>query len=175
MPSDINRAIREKVGDIVKQIPLTQGKFALVDDEDFSRLNQHKWCVAKSGRNGFRAVRGIRKDKRNVTAYMHRVIMDAPKHLDVDHINHNPLDNRKCNLRTCTKSQNQHNQQLRKSGSSQFKGVVWDKCKNKWAAIIKLKTKQISIGRFNSEIEAAKAYDEKAKELFGEFACLNFK
>ena len=159
----------------MKKIPLTQGKFAIVDDGDFEELSKHKWCIMKSGRNAFRAVRGIWKNERRITVYMHRVVMNAPKNLDVDHINHNPLDNRKCNLRVCTKSQNQHNQQLHKDGSSRFKGVSINRQVNKWAAAIKFKSKSISIGLFGSEVEAAKAYDEKAKELFGEYAYVNFK
>lgn len=105
---------------------------------------------------------------------MHREIMDVPKHLVCDHINHNGLDNRKNNLRTCTRQQNTHNQKPRKKGTSKYKGVDWNKRQKKWRARIYYRGKCHYLGYFNNEIDAALTYDKKAKELFGEFACLNF-
>ena len=160
-------------------IPLTQDKFAIVDAEDYERLNKYKWCISKTSNTNY-ALRRIRgkmvKGKRgkHKTILMHRFILNAPGHLVVDHINHNGLDNRKKNLRLCTQAQNLYNTLPRLNCTSQFKGVYWDKCRNLFAARLKHKGKRYFIGRFKNEIDAAKAYDKKARELFGEFAYLNF-
>lgn len=160
----------------MKTIPLTQNKHALVDDEDFERVNQYRWC-AHHYYYGWRAVRSIRKSNGKQTSqYMHRFIMDTPKELQTDHENHNGLDNQKHNLRNCTQSQNNMNRKIQQQRKtiSRFKGVVWHKRTKKWEARIGLNGKLIHIGYHTNEIEAAKAYDEKAKELFAEFAYLNF-
>ncbi len=153
----------------MKKIPLTQGKCALVDDEDYEELSKHKWCATKTA-CGFVAVR----EKAGKRILMHRQIMSAPKSLDVDHKNHNTLDNRKENLRICSPSQNLANQRLRTGGTSKYKGVCWHKANKKWAACVRFKWENIHLGLFNDEIKAAQAYDRKAVELFGEFAWLNF-
>lgn len=158
----------------MKQISLTQGKYALVDDEDFERLNQHKWQVCKKG-YCFYAQRSIQKSNGGwTTSPMHRQVMSAPPDMQVDHHNHNGLDNRKANLRLCTRSQQQHNQLSHKNTSSKYKGVCWYKLYKKWLASIRYMYKSYHLGYFYNEVEAAKAYDAKAKEIFGEFACLNF-
>ena len=92
--------------------------------------------------------------------------------MEIDHINGNGLDYRKCNLRVCTHQQNLQNQRIQK-GVSKFKGVCWHKASQKWMAKIKHNYKTIYLGVFNNEIDAAKSYNKKAKELFGEFARLN--
>ena len=104
---------------------------------------------------------------------MHREIMHAPKGMVVDHIDGNSLNNRRSNLRLCTVSQN-HQNRRRTYGSSKYKGAWWDKRRNKWVAAITFKGKYIYLGFFDNEIDAGKAYDRKAAELFGEFAYLNF-
>jgi len=104
---------------------------------------------------------------------MHRMIMHAPKHLCCDHIDHNGLNNRKSNLRLCTNAQNTHNQRIRPNGTSKYKGVSWHRPNNKWVARIAFKRKRMHIGIFDNQMEAAMAYDDKAIELFGEFACVN--
>ena len=159
------------IGDkTMKQIPLTQGQIALIDDEDFARISKHKWCASRTRYNTFQAVRG----KLGKTILMHRQIMKAPIGLVVDHINHNQLDNRRVNLRLATISQNCMNQRPQKKLlSSCFKGVYRHKIYKTWTAYITKDGKRIYIGAFGSEIEAAKAYDKAAKELFGEFAHLN--
>ena len=103
---------------------------------------------------------------------MHRLIMDAQERQEIDHADGNGLNNQKDNLRFCTHSQNHMNRKPTK-GSSKYKGVSWHKAAKKWNARITLNKKTVSIGYFDSEIIAAKAYDEKAIELFGEFAKLN--
>lgn len=144
----------------MKEIKLTKGKVALVDDEDYDWLMKYKWfasfsspthvCARRSG--GFR---------------MHREIMKTPIGMEVDHIDHNELNNQKYNLRNCTRKQNAHNQ--RKVGK--YKGVYI----NKGYIMSRINYEQniIYLGSFNSEVEAAKAYNEAAVKYFGEFAELN--
>ena len=103
---------------------------------------------------------------------MHREIINAPAGMQIDHINGNGLDNRKANLRLCNNAQNQQNRRKRSRATSLFKGVGWHD--NRWRARITVNGKQIEIGRFKSEFLAAEAYDQKAIELFSEFANLNF-
>ena len=161
---------------LMKSIPLTQGKFAIVDDEDYSRLNQYKWATCKNRRT-FYAVRAVKKRGKWTNQEMGHDIFHIPKNFAIDHINHNGLDNRKANLRTCTASENRRNSRPMKH-SSKYKGVSWHKwrtIKGKWRAYICPNYSFIHLGFFDSEIEAAKKYDQKAKELFGEFAYLNFK
>lgn len=157
----------------MKEIPLTQGKIAIVDDEDYQGLSQYKWCAAKL-HGIFYAVRAVRgENKKHIL--MHREILGLTKGdgKQTDHHNHNSLDNRKCNIRICSNRQNQQNRH-KKRGCSQYKGVSWYKRDKKWFAQIKVNSQKIHLGCFNNQIDAAKAYDKKAKELFGEFACTNF-
>lgn len=158
----------------MKRIQLTQGQFAIVDDKNYEWLNQYKWCAIKTKR-GYRAVRSIRKNGRRINTTISRFILNAPDNLEVDHENHNTLDEQESNIRLCTRSQNNWNQ-LKKGGKSQYKGVYLDKKRSKkWGVNIRYHGRRIYLGRFLTEIEAAKAYDAKAKELFGEFAYLNFR
>lgn len=165
----------------MKQIELTQGQVAIIDDEDYARItNMGKWYAAYDPiMKSFYAVRQIRKPNGKQTIRMHRVVTNAPINKEVDHINHNTLDNRVCNLRICTSSQNGMNRKPSQSKTSRYKGVSLDKQKRKnkiysyWRAQIYKNGKQIRLGYFKSETEAAKTYNKKAKELFGEFALLN--
>lgn len=157
----------------MKTIKLTQGKFAIVDDEDFLRLNKYKWCAQKI-KNNWYAVRTINRKTQKQKFYMHREILGLKSgDSDVDHINQNGLDNRKANLRFCSKQQNRANTTSCK-GTSKFRGVHWVTNRFKWAAIIKFNGQIKFLGHFVNEIKAAKAYDKRAKELFGEFAKTNF-
>lgn len=155
----------------IMAIPLTQGLYALVDGEDYERLSRYKWYAAKS-RNTYYARRS--ENTKGRTIDMHQEILIIPKGMQTDHRNHYGLDNRKQNLRICTNAQNQHNKLPQSGGSSQYKGVNWEKVVQKWHSCIWNKNKNINLGYFNSEMKAAKAYDKKARELFGEFAYLNF-
>lgn len=111
---------------------------------------------------------------RNFSVTMHRQIMKLPKNLCVDHINHNGLDNRRANLRAVSQAQNNVNKPKQSgSYSSKYKGVT-SKVDRKWHAYIMQKGKYYYLGSFDDEQAAGRAYDEKAKELFGEYACLNF-
>lgn len=147
-----------------KLIPLTQGKFAKVDNEDFDRFKDINWHVS---------TRNYVYNKK--VGLIHRLILNPPDNTSVDHINNNPLDNRKQNLRICTQHQNTMNQSPQKGSSSKYKGVYRVTERRKWKAQIVCDGVHNSLGSFKTEQEAAKAYDKKALELFGEFAYLNFK
>ena len=149
-------------------IPLTQGKFAIVDAEDYERLSRHKWCAGGKGDNCY-----AQRKEDGKTIEMHREIINIPTGFVCDHKNHNRLDNRKCNLRSCTYSQNAQNRRPCSNGTSRYKGVHWDRIRRKWRAKIKINGREIHIGYYEYEQDAAIAYDDMAIELFGEFACLN--
>ncbi len=155
----------------MKKIELTQGQFALVDDEDFEYLNQWKWYahLAKTGKTYYaERNKRISKDKR-ILIQMHRLIMNTPDNLEVDHKDGNGLNNQKHNMINCTRQENAFNRRVFK-GSSSYKGVFWHKRLNKWVAQIARMKKHIHIGTFVSEIEAAEAYNKKAKEFMEEYA-----
>lgn len=155
---------------IMKRISLSRNKFALVDDEDFDQLNRYKWYASK-GTSTYYARRKTGK----TSVCMHREILglgrgDNGKN-DTDHFNHNGLDNQRHNLRVCTRSQNNHNSKPR---TGKYKGVHWHKTRKIWMAEIKSGGISNFLGYYKIEVEAAKAYDLAAKELYGEFAYTNF-
>jgi hypothetical protein len=154
----------------VRLIELTHGKYAIVDAEDYDRLSSYKWCATEHGPSWY--AQTLRRD--GVPLSMHRLITGAPKGLFVDHRDNNGLNNRKTNLRICTEEQNQRNRRPSRGKSFKYKGVSWFKPLKKFRARISHNRICIHIGYFDNEIDAAKAYDKKAKELFGEFAYLNF-
>lgn len=162
-----------------KAIRLSQGMFAIVDNEDYEWLNQWKWCAQQSHATDkpytFYAVRHIRLGSRTTKVYMHRLILGLCSTEQADHINRNGLDNRRCNLRICTRNQNQMNSQKRRGTSSQFKGVYRDKVRSNWQAYITVNGKRRHLGRHTTELEAAAAYDSAAREYFGEFARFNLE
>ena len=166
---------RVRYGYAFRRIPLTQGKYAIVDPEDYERLNKHKWHVVR-GAKTYYAVRNLRIGKKRIAIKIHREIIDPPEPLVVDHINHHGIDNRRANLRPATRAQNAVNKSIAatSSCSSKYRGVSWDKNQQKWHAHLGVKRKRITIGYFKDEIEAAKAYDIAAKKHHGEFAVLNF-
>lgn len=147
-----------------KLIPLFGGDFVKVDNEDFEIFKNVNWCLHKSG-----------YAYNDYFKLMHRYIMNTPDGMDTDHINHNKLDNRKSNLRICNRTQNNANQKVRKGYTSKYKGVSWNKNLQKWVSQISVNNNTYNLGIFESELEAAKSYDEGAKELFGEYANVNFK
>jgi hypothetical protein len=157
----------------MKKIKLTQGKFALVDDADFDWLNQWNWYAQKHQYGNFRAMRSRGSRKNHQVLYMHRVIMDAPKGIDVDHRNLNTLDNQRDNLRLATRSQNLQNTRKRPNKSSKYKGVSWHNIGKKWQARIAINKKALYLGLFESEMDAAKEYNACATKYFGEFARIN--
>ena len=154
-------------------IPLTQGKYAIVDTSDYKHQSKYRWHFMQMV-GGNKAARNDCAINGRKTLYMHRAIMGV-NHGDnivVDHIHHNTLDNRKSELRVCTRQQNAMNMKIR-SGTSRFKGVRWHKTTKKWVSRITMNGATKHIGLYKHEIDAASAYNDEAKRLFGEFACLN--
>lgn len=159
----------------MKQIPLTQGQFALVDDKDFEYLNQFKWQALKD-KVTYYAVRSVTLNKKQYPVLMHRVILEiADPKMQGDHMDHNGLNNQRYNLRIVTRKQNIRNSTGNKKSASIYKGVTYIKSSKKWCAQISINGKNKHLGVFTDEIEAAKKYDEMARLHYGEFAYLNFK
>lgn len=157
----------------MKEIPLTKGFSALVDDEDYPRVSQHKWraLVRKSARKSRVYVARHEGWPDRKTILLHRFLTDAPAEMVVDHINGDTLDNRRANLRVCTQAQNLANQGP-KFGCSGFKGV--HRHRGKWKVTISSAKEMHYLGVFQNIEDAARAYDDAAKRLHGEFARLNF-
>lgn len=144
---------------------LTQGKYAIIDNEEADNINARKWHYVKHGK-GY-AYHRLSKG----SLLMHRVILDTPMGLLTDHINGNSLDNRKANLRTCNSLNNAHNISVVRS-KSRFKGVSETPYKT-FRAKIEFKGSSIGLGTFNNAIKAAQVYDEAALKYHGEFAKTN--
>lgn len=142
-----------------KEIPLTQGKVALVDVEDYDYLMQWKWQADKHKNGRFYAKR--RMQKKNI--YMHRGILNTPKGIDTDHVNKDGLDNRRSNLRICSRSQNMMNRGKTNNNISGYKGIHWDKERKKWGVEITI----------NYEKKHLLIYNNAAKQYHKEFARLN--
>jgi hypothetical protein len=152
----------------------------MIDSEDRELVAGFTWRILRVDSGMFYA----QATRRQMYVYMHRLIAGAGPSEEVDHRNRNGLDNRKLNLRIATRSQNLANQpkqtRLGRASTSQFKGVCWDRARRKWAVYIAATEpggpdRRRSLGRFDDEIEAAKAYDAAAIERWGEFAMLNFE
>ncbi len=166
---------RIRYGFSFRKIVMTQGKFALVDQEDYSRLSQYRWYPQRNRHNIYAYRFDQRVKGQKFKSYpMHRDIMNVPDGLVVDHINGNGLDNRKANLRLGTYAQNSWNRpKARVKCSSKYKGVCMDKKDGKFQAQICVHGSRIYLGRFDTQKEAAIAYDKAAKFFHGEFAKLN--
>ena len=150
----------------MKKIALTQGQYALVDDEDYDYLMQWRWYAKYS--------KGIKSSYVVSTTdklSMHRVIMGDPKGLVIDHINHNAIDNQRNNLRNCTPAQNTCNRRTPSNNTSGYKGVYWER--GQWRARIVVNRKPKHLGYFHCKHEAAKAYNTAAKMYHGQYALLN--
>ena len=158
---------------MAKEIQLTQGKVALVDDSDFEYLNQFKWHVNKQG-NTYYVIRYKRTLlKKRVYESMHRLIMKPDKGFVIDHLDGNGLNNQRNNIRICTVSQNSMNRNKTVKNKSGFKGVIWWERNSTWKAEIRLNKKKIYLGYYENIIDAAKAYNDGAIKYHGEFANLN--
>jgi len=161
-------ATPEPPSDEIRYIPLTRGKYAIVDAKHFEALNKHKWCVIHRGRNVYA---GRRKNGKTIS--MHREIMKTPEGMVVDHIDGNGLNNLEANMRNCTKAQNSYNSRPR-GGHSEYVGVTYHKSRDKYQAALGFNGEKMYLGEFDSAVEAARARDRVARELQGEFAYLNF-
>jgi AP2 domain/HNH endonuclease len=141
-----------------------------IDDNMFEFIKRFKWISSIIGENIY-----ITTNIRGKTIYLHRMLMIAQQGETIDHIDRNTLNNKLHNLRISTLSQNAANRESKaKNKSSKYRGVIRDKERNKWMTTINKDGKHFHLGRFNDEIDAAKAYDKKAVEFWGEFAYLNF-
>ncbi len=160
----------------MQKIPLTQGKIALIDDSDLTRVGPLKWQAHRMrhiwyAEHSWRTLSGTKAVK------LHRFILGiTDPNIQVDHIDRDGLNCQKSNLRVCEfKGQNNFNQGLRKDNPSGYKGVLWNKANQRWQAKITIDGIQKHLGCFDNPVDAARAYDEAAKKYFGEFARLNFK
>ena len=154
---------------LIPLIPLDKNKHVLVDDEDFVRLNIHRWRYMSTG---YAAKEDKVLDKIS-TVLLHHEIVWCPEGYEVDHINGNKLDNQKSNLRVCTRAQNQRNVGPTKRNKSGYKGVSWDKRNNLWVSRIKCGSTYKNLGRFKTAEEAAEAYKKQASLLHKAFAFHN--
>lgn len=150
-----------------KTIPLTQGRQAIVDDEDYPVLAQYRWHYSQ----GY-ACRMVRRNGHRSVYKMHWAILCQRPELDIDHINGDRLDNRRQNLRYASRSQNNANRHAITS-SSGFKGVCWRPIPRRWKAYIKVNRKQIHLGYYSTPEEAAQAYNQAALQHYGAYAHLN--
>jgi len=154
----------------MKKIPLSQGKYAVVDDEDYEWLNKWKWHYL----NGYAQRWSSYVNGKREAIRMHRVVNVTPVGMHTDHINGNKSDNRKANLRSASPSENQYNSFVDSSNSSGYKGVSFHKGTQKWGAKISYRGKGFWLGVFESLEDAAETYDVAAYHLHGEFAKMNF-
>ena len=159
----------------MQYIPLTKGQFAIIDDEDYERINQWKWYSQKSN-TGYYAARSMGRDK---SRFMHYEVLNLAIGKDrkwvVDHINRNPLDNRKENLRICSTQQNLFNSgpKKKKGKTSYYKGIMFHQGHKRWAALLCYKRKQFHLGYFQTEYEAMTAYNLAVVKKMGDYAYVN--
>lgn len=153
---------------MTKEIKLSRGMIAVVDDDDWERANKLRWYSAPSG-NTFYAAR--RPDSGIV--YLHRFIMAAPDGTQVDHIDRDGLNCKRSNLRICSHGENQHHYPIPRNSTSGYKGVSFSKWSGRWRARIKVQGKSKYLGQFDTKEDAALAYNVAAVEFHGAFALLN--
>ena len=159
-----------------REIPLTQGKVAIVDAEDYERLSNHRWYASKN-RKRFYAMRDTWvSGKKGPPIKMHREILGLVygDGRIGDHINRDSLDNRRCNLREVTHSINNYNCNLKRSNKSGYRGVCWAPREKRWRATIKAEGRQTGCGYYMNPVDAALAYDSAAIKYYGQYAVLNF-
>jgi len=163
-----------------RRIPLSQGKFAIVDDEDYENVIKFPWHLDVKGNICYAKCRMtmgyIGKKEISARMYLHRYLMKPPTKKIIDHINGNGLDCRRSNMRICTHSENTQNRKHAvPRGTSSYIGVSWNARDSIWDACITYKYKTIRLGRSKIEAKAAILYDAKAIELFGKYAHTNFR
>lgn len=154
----------------MKEIQLTQCKTALVDDDMFEELNKWKWCTGRDWNTFYAHRHGGKINGKQKNIIMHRVIMNAPFNMVVDHKDGNGLNNQRSNLRVCTQSQNMMNRGKQNNNKSGYKGVSWEKHRNKWKAQTYINKKHVNLGRFDTKEEAYKVYCDVCEKYHGEFA-----
>jgi len=167
---------RVRYGYAFRRIALTQGRFAIVEQEGYYALSRFKWTLLNCHRRQY-AIRSVwdERERKNRHIFMHRLVMSPPDDMYVDHINGDGLDNRRANLRVVSRLHNCWNRRKQATpSSSRFKGVTKRKGSKKWKACIRFDKRLIDLGLFEDEVEAGRAYDEAARRYYGEFAQLNF-
>lgn len=153
------------------RVELSGGHHALVDTQDIHKVATSRWCATKFGHSWYAS----RNTEVGGVGLLHRLIMDAPDNLVVDHISGDSLDNRRANLRLCTKAENNRNRTVMQStNTSGYRGVSWQTSRQRYVAQIKLDRKPRNLGRFLCPIEAAIVRDMAAIAFHGEYAVLNF-
>jgi len=155
------------------EVPLSQNKVALIDDEDSELILGRKWHACRRRHHWYACAYYKTPDGRESSQSMHRVLLNAPPGVMVDHLNNNGLDNRRSNIRLATNSQNQANRCTLSQNTSGYKGVCWNKDSQQWQAGIKCNGRSTHLGLFASLEEAAAAYDRAAIAAFGEYARIN--
>ena len=158
---------------MAQTIHLDKDMAAIVDDEDFDRVSPHRWVASeqKTGNGAF----AVRTNIARKTVYLHQLLIGkAPKGMVIDHINGNPLDNQRANLRLVTYQQNCMNRRVRRTNTTGFKGVTWHKKNGYWTASIKVNGKYQRKYGFPSPVAAARWYDQHARLHYGEYASVNF-
>lgn len=159
---------------MTREIPLTQGKVALVDDCDFEYLSQFNWFAHKNKFTWYAQRNSPRVNGKRTVIHMHREILQAPNAFKVDHRDDDGLNNQRGNIRLCTQGENIRNRRVSVTNTSGYKGVHWKTQNKKWAATIHIDGKSIHLGYFKSASDAALVYDAAAREHYGEFARLNY-
>jgi hypothetical protein len=147
---------------------------ALVDTEDYARVAIYTWRLQTKKSGAVYVVSDYRDGAKTHKRLLHREVLRVPSAVLIDHKDRNGLNNTKANLRVATASQNLHNRPGHKNSTSKFKGVSWSNERNRWCAQIMVNGRTYRLGKFISEVAAAKAYDAAAKALIGEFAYYNF-
>jgi len=158
----------------MKEIQLSQGQVAIVDDDDYPEVSKYKWCAMKM-RYSYYAGRTIKQDGKQHTIYLHRELLPPPDGMVVDHINRDGLDCRRSNMRIATHEENMRNGRLPKNNTSGYMGVTRSNSgRLPWKAQISAQGRNRYIGIYATREEAAIAYDDAAKRYHGEFASTNF-
>ena len=155
----------------LEKLSLNKGRFTvLIDSEDLERVSSRRWYVAG---NGYVYSQTMIEGVKHIML-LHRFIMNCPKECVVDHKDHNPLNNSKVNLRICSRRQNGQNCRIdRKNNTSGYRGVYWNARRSKWQVGVKINGRCATVGYFDCKEAAARHFNKKAQELYGEFAVLN--
>lgn len=164
-----NQGTMEERAKVTMQVPLSNGGFALVDEEDHARIASHSWYAWHHHGTSY-AARMTAREGRRICILMHREVMDAQPGSQVDHSDGNGLNNQRSNLRFCTPSENRYNQGRQRNNSSGLKGVSWNKKLQKWEVYINKDRKRTRLGFFADKNDAMRAYDKAAAEMHGDFA-----
>lgn len=155
------------------EIPLTQGKVAIIDAVDWDLVKDFKWHTQKNHLCSY-AIANIKRNGKRTTIGMHQILMGTYSKMHVDHINNDGLDNRRNNLRVCTVSQNRANSKTHLNNTSGYRGVSFKKNTNRWKSQIRINKKLYDLGEFDLKEDAARVYDIISREWYGEYATLNF-